>query len=603
MSDFGRLIGVHVRREFEDEVLLRSPGRGEEVVHHRYGTPMMLDHPGQKESVKGIAPGRLEFRKLFLGEHAGHEHVMHHPAMIHPHVRGVRRRDLGPPVPKPLPHEFDLIALRHRHPLREHADFAPPTPIRNEGRHPERLCMMRNHPLHEMNVRLTVPRSLHRHPHRTEKGGELGFSHGTGPRSRRRHAPRVHPGRTRTPSEHENEDERENGDEREHCPRGANGSRANGSREGNHHEHLGHGGNSSGRTGWTGGTDTASAREPQGTPAPGGLWRHSPARPMISVPHCPGRGPGGAPEVISGDPSCRVSTSRREGASPVIDLRSGGDGARPRFFRGMVLWASALLVVGGVGSALAQGFRPDRPQECAPWKAAGPPAEFHFTRGIYSPAGGGGMGGFFGGGGFGRGARAWCTDHPKAEEQFLEVLTRLTGVRAHGYGNAIRLDDPDLRRFPILYMLEVGYMGMTNAEVEGLRSYLLAGGTLIIDDFWGTREWQNFEREINRVLPEYPIVELPMDHPVYRAYYQVDTIYQVPAIRANGNYSRTWEQDGYEARNFGIFDDKGRLLVAINWNTDLGDAWEWMEQPSYPLRFSTYAYQVGVNYIIHAMSR
>ncbi len=238
------------------------------------------------------------------------------------------------------------------------------------------------------------------------------------------------------------------------------------------------------------------------------------------------------------------------------------------------------------------------PRECSPYHASGIPREFHFTRAIYSPGGVGG-GGFFGSG---RAARAWCTDHPKAEEQFLEVIDRLTGIDAHRWGNAVHLDDPALRKYPILYMLEVGYMGMTPSEVEGLRGYLLAGGFLIVDDFWGTREWQNFEREMARVLPEFPIVELPMDHPVYRAFYQVDTVVQVPAFRRNGDYSRTWEQDGYEARNFGIFDDRGRLLVAVNWNTDLGDAWEWMEQPTYPLRFSTYAYQIGVNYIIYGMS-
>lgn len=233
-----------------------------------------------------------------------------------------------------------------------------------------------------------------------------------------------------------------------------------------------------------------------------------------------------------------------------------------------------------------------RPWECQPFKAEGPPREFHFTRGIYSS---GGAGGFYGR----RRRGAWCTDHPKAEEQFLGVLDRLTGIDAHPWGNAISLTDPDLRRNPILYMLEVGYMGMTEAEVEGLRGYLLAGGFLIIDDFWGTQEWYNFEEEIRRVLPEFPIVEIPSDHQVYRTYYQVDTVLQVPAV---GNVWRTSERDGYVAQNFGIFDDEGRLLVAINWNTDMGDAWEWMEQPHYPLRFSTYAYQMGVNYIIYGMS-
>lgn len=236
------------------------------------------------------------------------------------------------------------------------------------------------------------------------------------------------------------------------------------------------------------------------------------------------------------------------------------------------------------------------PRECMPWKFQGVPREFHFTRGIYSGGGGGG------GWGWGRRSRAWCTDHPKAEEQFLEVLDRLTGIDAFHWGNAIHLDDPDLRRYPILYMLEVGYMGMTESEVRGLRDYLLAGGFLIIDDFWGTREWFNFEREMARVFPEYPIVDLPMEHPVYRAFYQVDTVLQVPVVKWHGDYSVTWEQDGYHARNFGIFDDRGRLMVAINWNTDLGDAWEWMEQPHYPLRYSTYAYQIGVNYIVYAMS-
>lgn len=236
------------------------------------------------------------------------------------------------------------------------------------------------------------------------------------------------------------------------------------------------------------------------------------------------------------------------------------------------------------------GAAQSRPWECQPFKAEGPPREFHFTRGIYS-SGGGGF--------FGRRRGAWCTDHPKAEEQFLGVLDRLTGIDAHPWGNAISLTDPDLRRHPILYMLEVGYMNMTEAEVEGLRTYLLAGGFLIIDDFWGSREWFNFQEEMRRVFPEYSIVELSSDHQVYRTYYQVDTVLQVPAV---GNVWRTSERDGFVAQNFGIFHDDGRLMVAINWNTDLGDAWEWMEQPHYPLRFSTYAYQMGVNYIIYGMS-
>ncbi|MEX2608454.1 MAG: DUF4159 domain-containing protein [Gemmatimonadota bacterium] len=222
-----------------------------------------------------------------------------------------------------------------------------------------------------------------------------------------------------------------------------------------------------------------------------------------------------------------------------------------------------------------------------------PTNSFVFTRAIYSGRGRGGWGG--------RGRGSWATDYPKADNQFNVVLQRLVDIDAYGDANAITLDDPDVRRFPMLYALEVGGMAMTAAEVAGLRSYLLQGGFLMIDDFWGTSEWRNFEREIRRVLPEYQIQEIPLDHPIFSAFYQIDTIIQVPAV-GNWRGGRTWEGDGVTPHVRGIFDDDGRLLVAINWNTDLGDAWEWAEQPDYPLEFSTYAFQVGVNYIVYAMS-
>ena len=106
---------------------------------------------------------------------------------------------------------------------------------------------------------------------------------------------------------------------------------------------------------------------------------------------------------------------------------------------------------------------------------------------------------------------------------------------------------------------------------------------------------------MRRVLPEYRIVEIPSDHPIFNTVYKIDEIIQVPAI---GNFygGRTWELDGYEAFARGIFDDKGRLMVVINGNTDLGDAWEWFERPEYPLHYSSFAVQLGVNFIVYAMS-
>jgi len=221
-----------------------------------------------------------------------------------------------------------------------------------------------------------------------------------------------------------------------------------------------------------------------------------------------------------------------------------------------------------------------------------PPHSFYFTRARYTG----------GARGWRSGYNSWATDYPKADIQFLTVLTRLSNIDAYPEDNAVRLDDPDLRRYPFLYALEVGFMSLTDEEVQGLRNYLLAGGFLMIDDFWGTYQWQNFEREIKRVLPEYPIVELPMDHPIFSAMYTVDEILQVPTVDRGISGAPTFEQDGYVPYARGIFDEHGRLMVMINWNTDIGDAWEHAEHPLYPLKYSTYAFEMGTNAIIYAMT-
>ena len=212
--------------------------------------------------------------------------------------------------------------------------------------------------------------------------------------------------------------------------------------------------------------------------------------------------------------------------------------------------------------------------------------EFFFTRAVYNS---------------GYRWSSWATDYPKADRQFLIILERLIDLDAYESENAVRLDDPNIRKFPFLYALEVGDMYMSEAEAQGLREYLLAGGFLMIDDFWGTWEWANFESEIRRVLPENPIVDIPLSHPIFNTVYNIEEIVQVPSI-GNAQGGRTWERDGYEPQVKGIFDENGRLMVMINWNTDIGDAWEWAESPYYPLRYSTYAIEITINIIVYAMS-
>ena len=214
--------------------------------------------------------------------------------------------------------------------------------------------------------------------------------------------------------------------------------------------------------------------------------------------------------------------------------------------------------------------------------------EFFFTRAIYS------------GGGYRRGS--WAVDYPKADRQFLTIIDRLVDLDAYERENAVRLDDPGLRKFPFLYTLEVGYMYLTEPEVKGLRDYLLAGGFLMVDDFWGTYEWENFEHEIRQVLPEFEIVDLDIDHPIFTTFYEIDEIMQIPNVNQGVRGGPTHERDGYVPMVKGIHDENGRLMVVINWNTDLGDAWEWADNPYYPIKYSTYAYEMGVNMIVYAMS-
>ena len=219
---------------------------------------------------------------------------------------------------------------------------------------------------------------------------------------------------------------------------------------------------------------------------------------------------------------------------------------------------------------------------------------FYWTRAVYSDGGRSW---------WGRRGGSWATDYPKGDRQFLIVLKRLVRLNAYDWENAVHLADPDLRRFPVIYGVEVGRMNLSDEEVVGLRSYLEAGGFMIVDDFWGSREWAIFEWNMRRVFPDRPIVDLALDHPLFSTFYDIEEIKQVPNIRNASWGIRTHERDGYTPFVRGIADDDGRLMVVINFNTDLGDAWEWAEDPRYPLEYSTFAYELGANMIIYGLTR
>ncbi len=229
-----------------------------------------------------------------------------------------------------------------------------------------------------------------------------------------------------------------------------------------------------------------------------------------------------------------------------------------------------------------------------------PPAyNFYFTRAVYSgrSRGGWGWGGGRGGGG------SWRTDFPEAEYFFTSLLSRLIDIDVYEDVNPMELDNPEIRKFPFLYFVEPGQMSMTPSEIEGLRSYLEAGGFIMLDDYWGTYETRVVEDQMRRVLPDRVIVDIPLDHPIFHSVYDIEEIRQVPNVGNGTRGGRTDEGDNSEIPSVrGIFDDHGRLMVIINQNTDLGDAWEHGENPFYPLEYSTYATEVGINTVVYAMS-
>jgi len=216
--------------------------------------------------------------------------------------------------------------------------------------------------------------------------------------------------------------------------------------------------------------------------------------------------------------------------------------------------------------------------------------EFTFVRIVYT---GLGSWGYY---------KAWTTDWPKSDRQFILGIQRLTNIRVAEEEKTIELTDPEIFQYPFLYSVECGHWNLTESEVIALREYLRRGGFLFCDDFWGSREWDNFQRNMSRVLPGSRISEIPLDHPVFHSLYDINQLVQIPNVGLAVYSSQTHEQDGFVPHCRGIFDQNDRLMVIINWNTDLGDAWEWADLPGFPTKFSTYAYQIGINAIIYAMS-
>jgi hypothetical protein len=200
-----------------------------------------------------------------------------------------------------------------------------------------------------------------------------------------------------------------------------------------------------------------------------------------------------------------------------------------------------------------------------------------------------------------RGRDSWRVDWPDAEHHFLQGLRRLTRVNASEDGQLLTLMDQELYDFPWLYVLEVGSWVLSEEEVVRLREYLLRGGFLMIDDFHGSHEWAGFMATMNKVFPDRQVIEIAGDEEVMHVFYDLDNRTQIPGIHTYWS-GLTFEKDGVTPHWRGIYDDDGRLMVAINFNMDIGDAWEHADHPYYPEPMTALAYRFGVNYVIYAMT-
>jgi hypothetical protein len=219
--------------------------------------------------------------------------------------------------------------------------------------------------------------------------------------------------------------------------------------------------------------------------------------------------------------------------------------------------------------------------------------EFVFARLIYSS----GFGGFRGGGG------SWRTDYPEADYKFMYGIERLSGIRVKEDQNPVAIMDPELFTYPYLYAVEVGRMELSAQEATRLREYFLRGGFMHADDFWGLEQRRNFENQLRKIFPDRPIEEIPLTNEIFHTFYDVNTVMQIPNINNALSGGPTWEQaSDIRPRILGIKDDDGRLMVVITYNSDLGDAWEWMDDPGYPEMYSGQSYRMGLNFIIYAMT-
>jgi len=226
------------------------------------------------------------------------------------------------------------------------------------------------------------------------------------------------------------------------------------------------------------------------------------------------------------------------------------------------------------------------------------PAEWTFARLMYPPHGSA----RWGWRDWAQGRSSWTIDYPRGDRHIAEAIGRLTNVHARSVEQPVNLDDgDDVFYWPWLYVVEPGTWDLTDRQAAKLREYLLRGGFLMTDDFHGSYEWSVFIESMRRVFPDRPIVDIEANDPIFHTIWDIDGLQQIPGAQFLMS-GQTFEDDGVEPRWRAIYDDDGRIMVAICHNMDLGDAVEHADTPQYPEEYSAQAIRIFGNYVVYALT-
>ena len=205
----------------------------------------------------------------------------------------------------------------------------------------------------------------------------------------------------------------------------------------------------------------------------------------------------------------------------------------------------------------------------------------------------------------------WTIDYPRSDRHLAAAVRRLTRIDAKSVEQPINLDaDDDVFNYPWLYAVEVGHWALTDSQIRKFREFLLRGGFFMCDDFHGTDEWNVFMQSMEKVFPDRPVVNIADGDAIFHSVFDLDGRYQVPGEQYVYSHSTCekcptnprWGSGGDNPHWRAIYDDRGRIIVAICHDMDLGDSWEHADNPQYPERFSALGIRIGVNYIVYAMS-